>query len=171
MDGPHLVANARMYAVTEVAAAAWRRIFRWLGQRAGVELAPLEHPPPAPLRDLWQRSDLGCTFMCGWPFARAERRPRLIAAPVPRPERYRDEPVYFTDIVVHRDSPFRRIEDTFGAVVGWTLEDSHSGFNALRHLLLGHRTPGRPKLYARSVGSLVNPLGALTADLIVKGFI
>jgi ABC-type phosphate/phosphonate transport system substrate-binding protein len=161
------VANARMYAVTEVAARGWRRIFEWVAERAGVDLTPIEHSPPAPLTELWGRPDLGCAFMCGWPFARAAPQPRLLAAPVPAPERYGDQPIYFTDIVVRRDSRFTSIEDTFGGTVGWTLEDSHSGFNALRHHLLPFRTPERPTLYARSVGSLVNPLGALKA--VVEG--
>jgi ABC-type phosphate/phosphonate transport system substrate-binding protein len=158
-----LVANARMYAVTEVAAAGWRSIFRWLAQRSGVELALLDHPPPAPLNDLWRRPDLGCAFICGWPFARAEPRPKLLAAPIPSPARYGGEPIYFSDIVVRRDAPFRSLEDTFGGVVGWTLEDSHSGFNALRNHLLAYRQASKSTLYGKSVGGLVNPLGALKA--------
>ena len=162
-DGSAHVTNARMYAITEKSRSAWRQIFAWLAEETGVDLKPVEHPPPAPLSDLWARSDLGCVFMCGWPIARAKRRPRILAAPVPLPSRYHDEPIYFTDIVVARDSRFRTIEDTFGGTVGWTLEDSNSGFNMLRHHLLAYRTPDRPLLYSKSVGSLINPLGALRA--------
>jgi ABC-type phosphate/phosphonate transport system substrate-binding protein len=43
------------------------------------------------------------------------------------------------------------------------LEDSNSGFNMLRHYLLAYRTPQRRLLYSRSVGNLINPLGALRA--------
>jgi ABC-type phosphate/phosphonate transport system substrate-binding protein len=161
--GLELVANARMYAVTEAARAAWTSIFVWLSQRTGVSLRLLDHPPPRPLSELWRRDDLGCVMMCGWPFARMQPRPRLLAAPVPLPQRYGDAPIYFSDILVHRDSAFRSLEDTFGGVVGWTVEDSNSGFNMLRHHLLAYRKPDRPALYARSVGGLINPLGALTA--------
>ena len=161
--GGRLLANARMYAVTDTARAAWQRIFAWLAERTGIALAPIEHKPPALLSELWGRPDLGCVFMCGWPIARAEPKPRLLAAPIPRPDRYLDRPIYFTDIVVARDSPSCTIEDTFGGTVGWTLEDSNSGFNMLRHYLLRFRTPERPLLYSRSTGSLLNPLGALRA--------
>ena len=82
---------------------------------------------------------------------------------MPLPERYRDTAVYFSDLIVHRDSRFRTLEDTFEGRVGWTLEDSNSGFNLLRHHLLQYRSIERPRLYARSVGQLVNPLGALRA--------
>lgn len=162
----NLVANARMYAVADVAAAGWRAIFGWLAKRSGVPLRVLDHPPPAPLSELWGRPDLGCAFMCGWPFDRAEPKPTLLAAPVPSPKRYGGEAIYFTDIVVRSDSPFETLEDTFGGVVGWTLEDSHSGYNALRHYLLAHRE-ARPTLYSKSLGALVNPLGALKA--VVEG--
>src|SRR5207247_3819539 len=106
---------------------------------------------------------LGCVLMCGWPCTRARHRPWLLAAPVPLPERYWDTAVYFSDLIVHRDSRFRTLEDTFEGRVGWTLEDSNSGFNLLRHHLLQYRSAERPRLYARSVGPLVNPLGALRA--------
>jgi ABC-type phosphate/phosphonate transport system substrate-binding protein len=158
-----LIANARMYAVTDASRAAWESIFAWLSTHAGVPLDLLAYPPPAPLSELWRRSDLGCVMMCGWPFSRASPQPRLLAAPVPLSERYDDRAIYFSDLVVHKESPFRTLEDTFGGTVGWTLEDSHSGFNLLRYHLLRYRTEERPRLYARSVGGLINPLGALRA--------
>ena len=158
-----LLANARMYAVTKPAKAAWQSIFQWLSDRSGVLLTVIEHPPPSPLAELWAWPGLGCVLMCGWPFTRARPRPWLLAAPVPLPERYDDKAVYFSDLVVHRDSAFRTLEDTFQGTVGWTLEDSNSGFNLLRHHLLQYRSAERPRLYSRSVGQLVNPLGALRA--------
>jgi len=160
---PPYVVNARMYSVTEAATAAWRKIFFWLGAQTGIDLTLVDHPPPSPLGRLWERSDLGCVFMCGWPIARAGHKVRLLAAPVPRPHRYLNRPIYFTDIIVAKNSPFQTIEDAFGGTVGWTVEDSNSGFNLLRHYLLQFRTPERPHLFSRSVGGLINPLGALRA--------
>ena len=101
--------------------------------------------------------------MCGWPFIEASPRPRLLAAPVPSPARFGGRPAYWSDLVVRTDSPYRSLEDTFGGTIGWTIEDSHSGFNMLRFHLLKYRRTSTERLYARSVGGLVNPLGALTA--------
>lgn len=157
------LANARMYAVTERGRKAWQLIFSWVAEQAGLNFRYVDYPPPAPLSGLWKRSDLGCVFMCGWPIARSAKKPKLLAAPIPKPDRYLNRPIYFTDIVVGRDSPYMKIEDTFGGVVGWTLEDSNSGFNTLRHYLLQFREPNRPNLYSKSIGSLINPLGALKA--------
>jgi ABC-type phosphate/phosphonate transport system substrate-binding protein len=158
-----LVANARMYSVAPAAAAAWRTLLQWVIARADVPMALLEHGFPTPINDLWDRDDLGCVFMCGWPFAERAVRPRILAAPVPSPARYGGRPVYFSDLVVRDDSPFQTIEDTFGKRVAYTVEDSHSGYSALRHHLLAYRTTARPTLYAERVGPLVTPKRILEA--------
>jgi ABC-type phosphate/phosphonate transport system substrate-binding protein len=67
--------------------------------------------------------------------------------------------------VVVADSPFERLEDTFGHRIGWTVEDSQSGFNAPRHHLIAYRRPERPALYAEAVGPLVTPRRVLAALL------
>ena len=107
--------------------------------------------------------------MCGWPFACRKTKPHLLAAPVPSPKRYGDYPIYFSDFVVHKESRFELLPDTFGGVIGWTLDDSNSGFNLPRYHLLRYRTERSGNLYARSVGNLINPLGALRA--VVEGLV
>lgn len=155
--------NARMYGITPRAAAAWEAIFAWLETSTGIPLTPIDHPPPTPLAELWSQPRLGCVVMCGWPFIKAVPRPQVVATPVPAPTRYRGQARYWSDLVVRADSAFETIADTFGGTLGWTVEDSHSGFNMLRHHLMGlSRTRSLP-LYRRSVGGLINPLGALTA--------
>ncbi len=158
-----LIANARMYSVAPKPAVAWRDLLNWVIARAGVDVTVIDHGYPTPINDLWARGDLGCVFMCGWPYAERAPRPRILAAPVPSPARYGGQPVYFSDLVVRADSPYRTIEDTFGTRVAYTVEDSHSGYNALRHHLLAYRTAARPTLYAERVGPLVTPKRILDA--------
>jgi len=157
-----LIACARMYNVTGPARQAWARLFERIGQSSGVALRVIDHAAPAPLESLWKRPDLGCAFMCGWPFSRADPRPQLLAAPLPLGARYGGRPVYFTDLVVRRDRAYKRLEDTFGGRIGWTAEGSHSGFNAPRHLLLTYRSAGRPRLYGESLGPAVTPAAMLS---------
>ena len=88
-----LIANARMYSPTPHAGAAWRALFEIVADRAGVALAAIEHPFPAPLEALWERDDLGAAFMCGWPYARSFRRHRLVAAPIAAPPRYQSRAI------------------------------------------------------------------------------
>lgn len=155
--------NARMYSATPAAKRAWIELLQWAGARAALPWSHFDHDAPKPLADLWARADLGCALMCGLPYSQRRPRPMLVAAPVPSPARYRGKPVYFTDIAVREDSPFKRLEDTFGGVIGYTLLDSLSGYVALRSHLLPYRTASRGPLYRRAVGGLTNARSVIEA--------
>lgn len=158
-----MIFNARMYSVAPPAKAAWRELLEWVLRRAKVPMDFVDQEPPATLADLWSRQDLGCAMMCGLPYSHRKPRPILLAAPVPSPARYADRPVYFSDIAVRADATFKKLEDTFGHVVGYTLTDSMSGCVALRRHLLPFRDSGKPALYAKVVGNLVNARGIIQA--------
>jgi ABC-type phosphate/phosphonate transport system substrate-binding protein len=157
------VANARMYSVNPQAAAAWKELFVWLARESGVELDILDHAFPLPLSDLWSRADLACAFMCGFPFMLAKHRPRPVAAPVPAKAPIAGRPVYATSLVVSADSNFHSLEDTFGGHLGYTIQDSHSGYNALRHHLLPYYRQRGAKLYRESIGPLTTPRRVIEA--------
>ena len=159
------VANARMYSVNPASRLAWKELFVWLGRQADVDLRVIDHGFPLPLAELWSRPDLACAFMCGFPFALATRRPRPIAAPVPFGAPVRGRPVYHTRLVVREDSKFRSLQDTFGGRLGYTVEDSHSGYNALRHHLLPYYQKRGDRLYQRSIGPLFTPRRVIDALL------
>ncbi|MGX9962967.1 phosphate/phosphite/phosphonate ABC transporter substrate-binding protein [Roseomonas sp. F4] len=159
------IANARMYAVAPEAEAAWQALLAHVAAEAEVALDYEPYPAPQPLEHLWRRPDLGLVQMCGYPIALRIADVVPIAAPIPAAAWARGRPTYRSDLIVRADSPFRRLEDTFGHRVGWTVAHSHSGFNALRHHLLPHwRAKGGP-LYAESVGNLVTARAVLDAVL------
>lgn len=160
-----LFANARMYALVPVIRDAWSELFRWVATKAGIPIDILDYPPPAPLEELWHRSDLALVFMCGWPFAHRSDPVELIAAPVPAPERYGGRPIYFTDLVVRADSPIRTLADANGARLGFTTINSHSGYNAPRHHLWQWQRKQSAIHFDTIVGPLVTPRGVLEALL------
>jgi ABC-type phosphate/phosphonate transport system substrate-binding protein len=162
-----LFANARMYSVTPAAAQAWRELLSFVLARAALPWSVLDYPAPQPLNALWQRADLGCALMCG--LARVVSFPRaaLIVAPVVDEPRYGGAPIYFTDLVVRADSSYVSLEDTFGARVGYTVRDSHSGYVALREHLLAYRIGRGAPLYAEVIGPLVSPRAV--AEALVAG--
>jgi ABC-type phosphate/phosphonate transport system substrate-binding protein len=161
------VANARMYSVNSQAAAAWKELFGWLARESMIDLDILDHGFPLPLADLWSRADLGCAFMCGFPFMLATDRPRPVAAPLPVKAPDPGRPVYVTRLLVRADSDLHTIEDTFDGRVGYTVADSHSGYNALRHHLLPYYRQRGAKLYRESIGPLTTPRRVI--DAIVGG--
>ncbi|MBI1881274.1 MAG: PhnD/SsuA/transferrin family substrate-binding protein [Chloroflexi bacterium] len=78
-------------------------------------------------------------FICGLPYVRlAEQNPapvELLAAPVLQGERYQGHPVYFSDVIVRRDSPFQAFSDLRGCVWAYNEPGSHSGYNVTRYRL------------------------------------
>ena len=159
------VASARMYSWAPTLTAAWKRLLEWVSARAGNATQVLEIADPYPLEELWAREDLGCVFMCGYPWALRTERPHLLAAPVPSPPRYRGQPIYFTDFIVRADSPYRTLEDTFGGTMAYSIEHSHSGYNAARFHLLDYRRGDRPTLYGKVLGPLHRQLPVIDAVL------
>ena len=159
------VANARMYSVNPAAASDWKELFGWLARESHIELHAIDHAFPLPLAELWTRADLACGFMCGFPYAFATVRPQPVAAPVPAGAPVRGKPVYATRLVVSADSKFHSLEDTFDGRLGYTVEDSHSGYNALRHHLLPYHSARGGRLYRESVGPLFTPRRVIEALL------
>lgn len=163
------VANARMYSVNPAAAGAWKSLFGWLSEQSGVPLDVIDHAFPAPLSELWSRTDIAGVLMCGFPYLHAAPRPKPVAAPLPRGTPGAGRPIYATRLVVRGDSSYQCLEDTFGGRLGYTVEDSHSGFNALRHHLLPYRLQRGANLYRDSVGPLYTPRRVV--DAVIAGTI
>ena len=157
-----LIANARMYSVAPGAIVAWKKLFAWLDEASGVRLTYVEHLFPLLLNDLWARPDLAATFMCGWPWLRHGATHKIVAAPIPASVYAKGLPQYSTHFVVHRDSPFTKLEDTFGKRFAYTIADSHSGYNAPRHHLMRYRSAGKP-LFGEIIGPLTTPRRMLEA--------
>ena len=149
------VSNARMYAVSPEAEAAWMDLIAHVAEDAGTAFDYVPYPAPRPLEELWRRDDIGCVQMCGYPIALDIARVVPLASPIPAAPWAGGEALSRTDLIVREDTPYRVLSDTFGGTVGWTVAHSQSGFNALRHHLLPYRSEDRPRLYRRSVGNLV----------------
>jgi phosphonate transport system substrate-binding protein len=78
-------------------------------------------------------------WICGLPYVRKSHHARpgieLLAAPVMAASRYMRRPVYFSDIVVRRDSTVRSFSDLRGSRWAYNEPGSHSGYNIVRYQL------------------------------------
>ena len=165
-----MIANARMYALDARVATLWRRLFERVAERSGVALEVIEHLAPRPLDELWHRDDLGCAFMCGYPWAtwtRQSTRPRLLAVPLPLGERYAGRPVYCSDIVVRRDARFADVAALRGARFAFTLESSQSGWQAPRAFFAERAVRDGGRWFGETVGPLFTPRAV--ADAVIEG--
>jgi len=79
-------------------------------------------------------------FVCSLPYVEFERRgisPAVpIAAPVLEGGRYSDKPIYFSDVIVHRDSPLASFQDLRGRSWAYNEPLSHSGYGITRYHLV-----------------------------------
>jgi phosphonate transport system substrate-binding protein len=93
-------------------------------------------------------------WICGAPYVRRIDQAvpiELLAAPVWQGDRYEDRPVYFSDVVVHGDSPFQTFADLRGAVWAYNEPGSFSGYEAMRYYLAVQGVDGR--FFGRAVES------------------
>jgi phosphonate transport system substrate-binding protein len=72
-------------------------------------------------------------WICGLPYVwKADQESpgiELLVAPVMARPRYQNRPIYFSDVVVHRDSQFFTFADLRGARWAYNEPHSHSGYN------------------------------------------
>jgi phosphonate transport system substrate-binding protein len=112
----------------------------------------LSFPVVARLDISWQQreslleaGEIDLCWICGLPYVlKADRNPsriKVLAAPVLRAARYQNAPIYFSDVVVRRDSSYQRLADLRGARWAYNEPGSHSGHNVVRYALamLGER--------------------------------
>jgi phosphonate transport system substrate-binding protein len=94
----------------------------------------------------WQERDqmidsgaVDVAWLCGLPYVWKADRPQsnveLLAAAVMEGRRYMNQPVYFSDVVVRSDSPFKTFADLRGATWAYNETNSHSGYNVVRYHL------------------------------------
>jgi ABC-type phosphate/phosphonate transport system substrate-binding protein len=161
-----MIANARMYSVTPHIAALWRSLLASIVKRTGAAIDVVDHAPPAPISELWKRPDKAAVFMCGLPYSLAAPQPALVVAPIPSPAAYGGRACYWSDVVVHADSPFQTLEQTFGHRLALTTPESQSGYAALLYALMPYG--GAKPLYREIVEPRFTPMGALTAVIEKK---
>jgi phosphonate transport system substrate-binding protein len=105
-----------------------------VGKRLGL---PTELVVGSRYRQLLTEADI--SFVCGLAYVRLRhlRGPVVepLAVPVLQGPRYGGRPVYFSDIIVHRHSPFRSFADLRGGTWAYNEPHSHSGCGVVRYHL------------------------------------
>jgi len=121
------------------AEATCRAITAYLGDKLGIVT---EFIDCIPWQDRERQLDAGrihVCWLCGLPYIwKADSADAAIepcVAPVMAAQRYAGAPVYYSDIVVHRDSRYHNFSDLRGAAWAYNEPHSHSGFNVVRHHL------------------------------------
>lgn len=124
---------------SEVADYSCQMIAEYLGKRLNLPIQFISDLPWEEREEYFERGDIQACWMCGLPYIWKVDHYRLkvniLAAPVMQFARYQNQPIYFSDVVVHRDSPFLDFRDLRGASWAFNEPHSHSGYNITRYQL------------------------------------
>jgi phosphonate transport system substrate-binding protein len=116
-----------------------RAVAGHIAERLGIPIEFVDQVPWQERERLLDAGQIHAGWICGLPYVRkVDRSPppiELLAAPVMAGSRYGGRPVYFSDLVVRRDSNFQTFADLRGA--SWAVNEpgSHSGYNVVRYHL------------------------------------
>jgi phosphonate transport system substrate-binding protein len=123
-----------------------RRITQHLANQLGICTEFVGDIPWQERERLLDEGEIHVGWICGLPYVwKADRDPapvQLLAAPVMQHPRYQKRPIYFSDVVVRRDSQWHTFEDLRGASWAYNEPHSQSGYNVTRYHLatLGERS-------------------------------
>jgi phosphonate transport system substrate-binding protein len=124
-----------------------RQITQYIAERLKIAAEFINDIPWQERERLLDAEQIHVCWICGLPYVWKADQPvsriELLAAPVMSGERYRNRPIYFSDVVVHRESDFETFADLRGASWVYNESRSHSGFNLVRyHLAMRGETWG-----------------------------
>jgi phosphonate transport system substrate-binding protein len=128
-------------------------VYRFLAARIGERLGRRVELVVGTSFDQFERGEADLGVICGLPYVwLADRQPRPVeplAAPVLAGGRSGGRPVYYSDVIVARDSPISCLEELRGCSWAFNEPASHSGHTATLHSLV--RMGARPGFLARVV--------------------
>jgi phosphonate transport system substrate-binding protein len=115
-----------------------RELALWLAARLEI---PVQLVDDVPWQERERRLDAGLIdlcWICGLPYVQKADDGIAIepcVAPVMRAARYRDEPIYYSDVIVRIDSPYHTFDDLRGKTWAYNEPRSHSGYGIVCHSL------------------------------------
>ena len=115
-------------------------IYEFLADAFGRELGTDAELVVGASFDQFANGEIDAGFICGLPYVQLARQTpapvEVLAPPVLSGDRYAGRPIYFSDVIVHRDSRVRTFADLRGRSWAYNDVDSHSGYNLTRHHLV-----------------------------------
>ncbi|CAN5377110.1 hypothetical protein BH10CHL1_BH10CHL1_09070 [soil metagenome] len=132
-----------------------RTITQYISERLALHIELVDDIDWADRYARLDRGEIDIAWICGLPYVRradqANVNIELLAAPIWRGERYQGYPIYYSDVVVRRESRFQNFDQLQGAAWVYNDHGSLSGYAAMRHYLI---TSGKsPKFFGATVES------------------
>ena len=111
----------------------------YLGEKLGIACEFIADPPWQERERMIDTGHANIGWICGLPYVhkidQAGVQIELLVAPVMANARYKDRPVYFSDVIVRSESNFTTFADLRGRRWAYNEPNSHSGYNLTRYML------------------------------------
>lgn len=118
-----------------------RAVTNYLGQQLGIKTEFVVDIPWQERDRLLDAGHIHLGWICGLLYVWKANQPKpnleLLAAPVMRAPRYQDQPVYYSDIVVGRESPYESFADLQDTCWVYNEPGSYSGYYIVCQRLVG----------------------------------
>lgn len=116
-----------------------REVIGWLSEQSNIAITFITNMSWVEREAQFDAGQIDAAWICSAPYVRKMAHPEanleLLAAPVAAASRYHNQPVYFSDVVVHRDSPFHTLADLRGTTWAYNERNSHSGYSVVQYAL------------------------------------
>ena len=116
-----------------------KAVAEYMSARLGIQIDYVTDIPWQERERLFDAGEIQILWLCGLPYVHKADLPanglELLAVPVPASLRHGGRPVYFSDVVVRKESHFQTFADLRGAVWAYNEPRSHSGYNVVRAYL------------------------------------
>jgi len=113
-----------------------RLVAAYLAAKLDLKVEYISEIPWQERESRFDRGEIEILWLCGLPYAdkidSLRANMELLAVPVPAGERYQDQPIYFSDVVVRQDSRFESFAHLRATAWAFNEPRSHSGYNVVR---------------------------------------
>ncbi|MCP3138217.1 phosphate/phosphite/phosphonate ABC transporter substrate-binding protein [Pyxidicoccus xibeiensis] len=139
-SGPPIRIAMSAAFVSESGTGVYAKLADWLARELGRQVEFVSGFSYGTIDEMIDDGAVDVGFICGYPYVLKHDRPEpvvdVLAAPVVKSPRYKDQPLYFSDLIVREGSRFQRFEDLEGATLVYNEEKSNSGYNMPRSFLI-----------------------------------
>ena len=120
-------------------AANMDAVYEAIATEVGQQLQRPIHYTPSQSSNNFDAASIDVAFICGLPYILMQQQNpgliELLAAPALCDERYQKQSVYFSDIIVHRQSSYQQFSDLVGCRWAFNEAISYSGYRVVAHYL------------------------------------
>lgn len=126
--------------VSDSGLSIYTDIFDYLGKKLNRDIDFVSGFSYESINSMLDSGMVDVGFICGLPYVMKKDRPQpsveLLLAPVMKSSKYQDRPIYFSYVIVNKDSDFNKFTDLKGKRFVYNDEISNSGYNMPRaHLI------------------------------------